>query len=227
MMQTKANFVTRIFSRNLPTTEWLNVLTHGIGIILTLIAIPFIITVSTDVLTTGQLIGVLAFCFGLLFMYSSSTAYHYAMRERSKKLLKILDHIAIFILIGGSYTAFVLTYLNNSTGWIFLGIMWSIITVGIILKLFFTGRFEWVSLMLYLVLGWMVIFIYSDMTAVMPEAVKYWLITGGLSYTFGTIFYAVKQIPHGHAIWHLFVMGGTVTHYVSLYSGITDYQLGL
>lgn len=212
-----------ILGRKLPLEEWINVLTHGFGIILTLFAVPFLMYDASKVLSSIQFFGVLVFAFGLLFMYSSSTAYHLAIKEKTKKSLKVLDHIAIFVLIGGSYTAFILTYLYNETGAIFLIVMWAIIATGIILKLFFTGRFEWVSLLLYLVLGWMVVFIYDDITVLMSDGVLFWLVAGGLSYTVGTIFYTVKQIPFGHAIWHLFVMGGTIAHFVSYYAGILDF----
>lgn len=212
----------RLFKRALPLEEWYNVTTHFAGLIFSLIAIPFLIILSSQGQTAGQIVGVIFFCFGLLFMYASSTAYHWAIKDSIKNALKILDHISIFMLIGGSYTAFILTYLNTKQGWIFLAIQWTIISFGILFKIFYTGKYEWLSLLLYLVLGWMVVFIFEEVTLHMSSLTLWLMIVGGASYTIGTIFYAVKKIPFGHAIWHLFVIGGTATHYFSLYSGIAE-----
>ncbi len=199
--------------QDLPLDEKANVLTHGSGLILALLLGPVLLFSEAFSI---QFWGLCVFIFGMTFMFFSSTFYHMANKEVIKNKWRIVDHISIFILIGSTYTPFILYYYNTPAGIKFLLLHWIIIFFGILFKLIFKTRFEIVSLALYLILGWMVIFIFDEISKNMPDAVKYWLLGGGLCYTFGVFFYVKTQIQWNHAIWHIFVILGCAGHYVAL-----------
>lgn len=199
--------------QQLPLDEKANVLTHGSGLILTLLSAPVLLFSEA---ISPQFWGLCVFIFGMTFMFFSSTFYHLANKEALKNSWRIVDHISIFFLIGGTYTPFILYYYNTSEGLKFLLLHWIIIVCGIIFKLVFKTRFEIVSLALYLVLGWMVVFIYDEISKNMADNVKYWLIGGGISYTIGVYFYVKTRIAWNHAIWHIFVILGCAGHYLAL-----------
>lgn len=207
---------TRLLS-HLPIDEELNVLTSGLGFLLSLIGIPVLLLRYSYVDSNPKtLLGVGAFSLGLLMVYYSSTSYHYFTGQLKAKW-RVFDHISIFFLIGGTYTAYILKYLgDSSTGINFLLVHWSIIAFGVIFKLFFTGRFEAFSVFLYLVLGWMVLYIITPARAVLPDDVGHWLIAGGLSYSIGVGFYLAERYKYAHPIWHLFVLGGSTFHFIGL-----------
>lgn len=195
--------------------ERYNVITHGFGFVLFLCLSPFLLMKANSF---SSLLGAAIFCVSLLCVYATSTAYHHAKQESLKSLFRKLDHIAIYLLIGGSYTAFILQYYNETGGYTFMMVHWGIIVLGIIFKMFYTGKFELFSTLLYLVLGWMVVFIYDDITRDMSTFALSTVAVGGIFYTVGVIFYVVEKIPYNHAIWHLFVLGGSISHYISIFS---------
>jgi hemolysin III len=199
---------------NLSLDEKANVLTHSVGFILALIG-TFII--GTKELTPLTFLGIYTFSFGMLFMFFCSSLYHLANKDIRKNRWRILDHISIFILIGSTYTPFILFYLHTPFGLRFLTIHWLIIFFGIIFKLIFKTRYEIVSLALYLILGWMVLFIYNDITANMTSSVLFWLLAGGISYTIGVYFYVKTHLAWHHAIWHIFVILGCMSHWIALF----------
>ena len=199
---------------NLPINEKVNVLTHGAGLLLSVLLCPFLLFSEN---LTAQFLGLCVFTFGLIFMFFSSTFYHLANKDVRKNRWRVVDHISIFFLIGGTYTPFILYYFNTREGYIFLAIHWLIIAGGVLFKLIFKTKYEIVSLALYLVLGWMVLFIYDDISKNMSDAVKFWLMAGGLSYTVGVFFYVKTKIQWNHAIWHVFVMLGSAGHFIALF----------
>lgn len=160
---------------------------------------------------------VIIFSFGLMMVYTSSTLYHYVTSEPLKKTLRVWDHISIYLLIGGTYTPLVAKYLAFNQALVFLGVMWGVIAMGVTLKLFFTGRFKLISLGSYLVLGWMALFIVKDLVLSVPTNVLHLTAAGGLAYTLGAIFYVWKKLPYHHAIWHLFVLTGSLAHFFAIY----------
>lgn len=200
--------------------EKLNAISHGVGMLLVLIAMPFLIMKATHRQDALMIWGVSIFSFGMLLVYLSSTIYHSLTNPRLKRRANIIDHISIFFLIGGTYTPVILHYLPGRTAAIFLTIQWSIIFAGAILKLFYTGRFEWLSITLYVAVGWMLVFVIKPLSATMPSAIFYWIIAGGLSYTTGIIFYVLENRKHAHNIWHCFVLAGTILHFVAIYKSI-------
>lgn len=198
--------------------EKANVLTHALGLLLGLILTPFILNRAQAV--PSQFWGVVVFMLSLLAVYASSTIYHSARNERSKYLLRKLDHICIYFLIAGTHTPFLLIYLPNTQGYTYLAILWGLVVFGIFYKLFFFDKWEWFSLALYLGMGWMAIFTLPPMLDQMPSSSLYWIIFGGISYTVGVYFYARSSIKYNHAVWHLFVIGGSVGHFMGVWEAL-------
>lgn len=192
--------------------EFWNSLTHFTGIILTLIGVPFLITQNSD-LTKLELFSLLFFQFGLLFMYTSSTLYHYFQNIRIKKILRVVDHISIYYLIAGSYAPVCLITLRDHSGIEIFLIVISLMLLGTLFKIFFTGKFEKLSLYLYLLMGWLIIIKIDELINLINFRGLLLVIASGLLYTIGTYFYSSKTIKYSHSIWHLFVLGGSVTHY--------------
>ena len=192
--------------------EFWNSLTHFTGIILTLIGVPFLITQNSD-LTKLELFSLLFFQFGLLFMYTSSTLYHYVQNIRIKKILRVVDHISIYYLIAGSYAPVCLITLRDHSGIEIFLIVISLMLLGTLFKIFFTGKFEKFSLYLYLLMGWLIVIKIDKLINLINFNGLLLVIASGLLYTIGTYFYSSKTIKYSHSIWHLFVLGGSVTHY--------------
>jgi len=192
--------------------EFWNSLTHFTGIILTLIGVPFLITQNSD-LTKLELFSLLFFQFGLLFMYTSSTLYHYVQNIRIKKVLRVVDHISIYYLIAGSYAPVCLITLRDHSGIEIFLIIILLMLLGTLFKIFFTGKFEKLSLYLYLLMGWLIVIKIDELINLINFRGLLLVIASGLLYTIGTYFYSSKTIKYSHSIWHLFVLGGSVTHY--------------
>ncbi len=185
-----------------------------------LIAIPALITYAIDKGSQGTVWSVSVFSFGMLMVYLSSTLYHAVQHPKAKFRLRIWDHVSIFFMIAGSYTPILYKYADEATSTKFLTILWVVAAIGVVKKLFFTGRFEALSVALYLGMGWMAVFIVGPLASKIPTTIFALLIIGGLSYTFGIIFYLWKRLAFQHTIWHLFVLAGTVTHYFAIYFSV-------
>lgn len=197
--------------------EWVNSLTHYFGVILALIGTGALIVKTLESNNTGYFIGSMFFCFSLVLLYSMSGTYHILYTGNLKKIFKILDHSAIYILITGSYTPYLLGFFDGKIKWILFFIQWGIALIGIIFKVFFIGKFKIFSTLIYLFMGWMIIFVFDDLkNLISPLSLKL-LIAGGISYSIGTIFYAMKKIKFMHGVWHLFVLAGSIFNYLSVY----------
>ncbi|MBX2909327.1 MAG: hemolysin III family protein [Chitinophagales bacterium] len=200
--------------------EVANAITHGAGFIFSLIAIPFLIGFALEKGSTGTVWSVSVFSFGMLMIYLSSTLYHVVQNPGTKFKLRIWDHVSIFFMIAGSYTPILQKYADDATATKFLTALWIIAALGVIMKLFFTGRYEIFSILLYLGMGWIAVFIVEPLAKVIPSDILTLLIIGGLSYTLGIIFYVWHSLTYQHAIWHVFVLGGSVTHYFAIYYSV-------
>ncbi len=197
--------------------EIVNATTHGMGIVFTVLAAPYLLEKASN---TGYLTAywaVLIFIFGMLAVYISSTLYHAVQMPNIKNRLHICDHVSIYFLIGGTYVPIIQHYIDPQTGTIFLIMQWVIILIGSVLKLFFMGKYEKASLFVYIFLGWSLVFLIKPCLDIMSFEVFKWILIGGLSYTTGVIFYRMDQYKYAHAVWHLFVLGGTIAHYVAIY----------
>ena len=194
-----------------------NYITHGIGIILCVIGLVFLILKAQAKGDKWHLVSFVIFGISLLLLYTSSTLYHINPWNRAKQCLRKMDHSAIYLLIAGTYTPFLLTSLRGTIGWIMFVIIWVFAIVGIIFKLATQIRSKWVSAVIYLIMGWLAVFIAPTMINNLPAASLIFLAAGGLSYSLGVIFYIWKKLPYHHAVWHLFVLGGSICHYFSVY----------
>lgn len=193
--------------------EFWNTLTHFIGVVLSLLGLPLLIMANNN-LSSFSLASILFFEFGLLFVYISSTLYHYVDDIELKKKLRTLDHISIFYLIAGSYAPVCLITLYDYSGVEIFLIIIAIMLIGTFFKVFYTGKYEKFSLFLYLAMGWLIVFKINTLIELISLNGLALIITSGLLYTFGTFFYSSKTIKYSHAIWHLFVLGGSTTHFL-------------
>ena len=198
--------------RDYKNEEFWNVLTHFLGVILSIIGIPFLFYFDNNI-TFFSSFSVILFSFGLLLVYLSSSTYHFVVNPKLKKRFQILDHISIYYLILGSYAPVCLITLYEYSGVNIFTAVLTLSIVGTLKKLFLTGKYEFISLLLYLAMGWLIIFDINTLFGLIDFNAKLLLIFGGVSYTFGIIFYALDKIKYFHPIWHLFVLTGSVLHY--------------
>jgi len=199
--------------------EVFNAITHGLGVIFGIVALTVLCVLGSNFGTLSHILSYMVYGCSLILLYVSSTLYHALPSPKVKSLFKILDHSSIYLLIAGTYTPFLVLNLKGNLGFTLLAIIWAIAILGIIFKVFFTGRFKLLSTLLYIGMGWLIIFAYDPLKETMrPEAMN-WLIIGGVTYTLGTVFYMAKKLRYTHAIWHLFVLAGSVFHFVAIIYG--------
>ena len=199
--------------------EQLNAWTHGIGAALGIAALVLLI-IYTDTTKPWSLFSVIVYGISIIILFLASTFYHAVKGEKRKHYFRIVDHISIYLLIAGTYTPVLLISLSESIGWTLFWVVWGIAAFGVILKLFFTGKFEVFSTLLYLVMGWLIVFDFSNLSDAIGSNGVLWLFAGGLSYTVGIIFYAIQRIPYNHVIWHLFVLGGAIGHFFMIFNHV-------
>lgn len=203
---------------NITYEEKLNSLTHYFGMILWIIGSIFLIIHARNSNNLGYLVGSIIYAFGSTFIYAMSGTYHILKPGKYKNIFKTLDHIAIYISISASYMPFLLGYFNSSSKWIIFFAQWGITFLGIIFKIFYVGRFNLLSTFIYLALGWMAIFVIGDLSLVISKISLIFLITSGITYSIGTIFYLLdKKLKYSHVIWHIFVLLGGGLMYLSIY----------
>ncbi|WP_158975958.1 hemolysin III family protein [Cellulophaga sp. L1A9] len=201
---------------NYKKEELLNTLSHGIGIVLGFIGLYFLLAKNTNK-SEYAILGIGIYSFSIILLYTASTIYHAVAVPKLKSKFRVLDHISIYFLIAGTYSPVALITLINGNGWLLFIVVWSIAFIGTILKLFFTGRFEILSLLLYLVMGWLIVFDFQHLVdATTPLGINLLMLGGGF-YTVGILFYAIRKIPYNHVIWHFFVLGGSISHWFFIY----------
>ena len=200
-----------------PTEEKLNIWSHAFGIFLSIIALVLLIIKAVQQDNIWMMISFPIFGVSLILLYLASTLYHASKEPQKRFKLKVFDHAAIYVLIAGSYTPFTLVSLNGETGWLIFSMVWVMAFTGIILKLIFTGKFKIVSTAMYVLMGWLIVFYFQDLTASLHEKGVFYLILGGVLYTIGAILYSIKKIKFNHAIFHFFVLAGSFCHFLSIY----------
>ena len=198
--------------------ELANSLTHGVGILFSVVAISVMTTFSVLNNNWVSIFSTAFFGSALLLMYTFSTLYHAIQHEKTKKLLQVFDHISIYILIAGTYTPFLLLGVGGWLAWLMFGILWFLALAGIFFKAFYRDKFPKLSLILYLGMGWIAVFIAKPLYESLSTQELMLIIGGGLSYTIGTIFYSMKARKYMHAIWHVFVFIGTLCHFIAVMS---------
>lgn len=196
--------------------EFANAITHGLGILFSVVAISLLVTFSVLNGTAIHIVSCSIFGASILLLYTFSTLYHAIPSPAIKPLLRIYDHISIYFLIAGTYTPFLLIALGGSLGWIYFGIIWGLTLFGVIFKVFYTHRFAKLSLILYLTMGWLAVFLIKPLVKTLSLTELLLIAGGGVAYTLGTIFYTNKKMPYAHAIWHLFVLAGTILHFIAI-----------
>lgn len=197
-----------------PLEEVASAITHGVGTLLAVAGLVALVVLAGASGDTMRVVTLSIFGACLVLTYLASTLYHALPRGRWKYRALILDHASIYLLIAGSYTPVLLVVLYGTWGWTLLGIIWTTAAVGVVLKLFFVERFRLLSTMMYVVMGWILVVAIKPMLAVMPAGGWGWLVGGGVAYTLGVAFYLWERLPFNHAIWHLFVIAGSVCHFL-------------
>lgn len=196
--------------------EIFNSVTHGIGAGLSVAGLVWLILRAVRVGDATSIVAVIVFGCSLLLLYLASTLYHAIPCINVKRVLRVFDHCAIYLLIAGTYTPFLLVSMRGSLGWTLFGILWGIACVGCAFKAFFTGRFDRVSTAMYVAMGWIVLVALKPAITYIPLGALVMMAIGGLAYTFGVFFYTNNKIPFNHAIWHCFVMAGSAIHFFAI-----------
>lgn len=196
--------------------ELVNSILHGFGILFGIISIPVLLTIATKAENPTKLIASSIYGFCFIMMFTASTLYHGFQHEKVKRALKVFDYISIYFLIAGTYTPIVLIYQNNNFGIWLLVILWSLTLVGSVLKIFFCGRWELFSTIIYLLMGWSMLGGGNGFFEHMPGPVMAMVLAGGGLFTFGVIFFIWEKYFYSHAVWHLCVLGGAICHYFAI-----------
>jgi len=200
-----------------PFEEKLNVISHGIGFLLSIAALVLLVVYASIYGTVWHVVSYSIYGGSLILLYLASTLYHSAKRSKLRGRLQIFDHAAIYMLIAGTYTPFTLVTLNGTTGWIMFGITWAFALTGIILKIIFTGRFNLLSTIMYVFMGWIVVLAIKPLIHNLPFEGLMWLFAGGIFYTIGAVLYSIKSIKYNHAIFHVFVLLGSFCHFMAIF----------
>jgi hemolysin III len=197
--------------------EIANMVSHGIGWLFFLFSVPALVLRANDAGNIWYLIGCIVFGISLMMVYTSSTLYHSYYKDFVRKKLRVFDHISIYFLITGTFTPFILVHLQTSIGWTIFGILWMMVLVGSVFKYFFTHKYNLVATLAYVGMGCMAFIIINPLFSAISDTSATWLSLGGLSYLIGVIFYLWKKLKYGHFIWHLFVLGGSFSHFMAVW----------
>ena len=200
-----------------PSEERINIVSHLIGLIFSVVGLVLLVVKAAALGTAIHVVSFAAFGAGLVTLYLASWLYHSATHVQVRIHLRTLDHASIYLLIAGSYTPFVLLVLPDTVGWVIFGVTWTMALIGIVTKLFYTGRFSHLSTAMYVFMGWIMVFAIKPLVENFSSEGLSWLIAGGVSYTVGALFYSIKRMPYGHATFHIFVLLGSISHFISVY----------
>ncbi len=208
-----------------PFEEKLNIITHGFGFALSILGLLLLIFKASDLGNIMHLVSFSIFGASMILLYAASTFYHSAKSPVLRYRLNILDHASIYILIAGTYTPFALVTLSGTVGWVIFGVVWGMALTGVILKLFYTGRYNLLSTVMYVVMGWIIVFAIKPLFDNLDLPGFLWLVAGGLSYTVGAVFFMIDKLKFNHAIFHLFVLLGSFCHFISIYMYVLPGEL--
>lgn len=200
--------------------ELANTLTHGFGLLASVAAGAVMITLTAIHGNAWQIVSASIFGASLIFLYVASSLHHGITSPKAKYRLLVLDHCAIYVLIAGTYTPFTLVTLNGPWGWSLFGVIWGLAAVGIGLKLFFTGRFELVSTLIYVAMGWLIVVAFKPLLGQLSLTALVLLVAGGMAYTLGTYFFLNTRMRYAHTIWHLFVLLGSALHFMAVWTQV-------
>lgn len=201
-----------------PVEELANRLTHGVGALLSVAGLVLLVVHSALHGTVWHVVSTSVYGATLILLYTASTLYHSVSSERWRARMQRFDHAAIFLLIAGTYTPFVLGPLRGGWGWSLFGVIWGLAIAGVLLKFRFAGRHDVLSTLLYLAMGWLVLIAAKPLFAALPAGGLWLLFAGGLCYSIGTIFYLWQRLPFNHAVWHVWVLAGSACHWVAVFA---------
>lgn len=196
--------------------ERANMISHGAGLILFIIGIPFLIRYTLGTGIFNYFLGTVLYSVSLLMVYTSSTLYHSSYNAKFRRRLRIFDHISIYFLIAGSYSPFILTHIRTTLGWTIFIVLWSMVVIGSVVKLRFVHKFKAISTLAYLIMGWLALIIIKPLYLELPRASFYWIVAGGVLYSVGAYFYMKERMKYNHLIWHLFVLAGSIAHFIAV-----------
>jgi len=200
-----------------PAEEKFNIFSHAAGFVLSVVALALLVTRAVIYGNAWHIVSFSIYGTSLVVLYAASSLYHAAKNPDLVKKLKIIDHAAIYFLIAGTYTPFTLVTLHGTIGWVIFGVVWGLAFTGIILKLFFTGRYKILSTIMYVLMGWIVLFAVKPLINSLPLNGLLWLLAGGISYTIGAVLYSINKIKFNHAIFHIFVLTGSFCQFISVF----------
>lgn len=200
-----------------PKEEKFNIWSHFIGFILSIAALSVLVIKSSLFGNAWHIVSYSIYGTSLILLYLASTLYHKSKNPKIRARLNIFDHAAIYVLIAGTYTPFTLVTLNGTTGWILFGMTWGVAVLGIIFKLFFIGKYEKLSTIMYVLMGWMVVFAIKPLIENLSSEGLFWLAAGGIFYTVGAFFFSREKLTYNHAIFHVFVLLGSISHFISIF----------
>jgi hemolysin III len=196
--------------------EIANSVSHGLGLLAGLAAFPVLVIVAQQRGTTAGIVGSSVFAATVVLLYLSSTLYHAVTAARAKRVLQVIDHSAIYLLIAGTYTPFTIGVLRGPWGWTLFGLVWGIAAVGMLLKAVGGVRYNGLSTLVYVAMGWLILIALDPAWHLVPKWGLAWLLAGGIAYTAGAAFYLAERIKYFHFVWHLFVVAGTACHFVAV-----------
>jgi hemolysin III len=212
-------------SNDTPGEEIANSLTHGLGLALSIAGLTVLVTFAASRGDVWTVTGCAVFGVSLVLLYAASTLYHSLRSRRWRRVLRVFDHAAIFLLIAGTYTPFTLVNLRGPWGWSMFWVVWGLAAAGIMLKLFFTGRFPIASTLIYLFMGWLVLVALKPLFGALPLSGLALLFAGGAAYSAGVAFYLWRRLPYHHALWHLFVLTGSVFHFFAVFCSVVPHGM--
>jgi len=200
-----------------PKEEKINIITHAFGFVLSLIGLVLLVLKASKLTGRLPLISAVIFGSSLILLYAASTLYHSAKETTLRSRLNIFDHASIYVLIAGTYTPFALVSLIESVGWILFSVIWGVALIGVSLKLFFTGKYDKLSTLMYVLMGWIIVGVLKPLLSSVAFEGLIWLLIGGIAYTVGALFYSFDKLKMNHAIFHVFVLIGSATHFIAIY----------
>lgn len=200
-----------------PAEERINIGSHASALLLSILGLLALVTKALQHGQTLHLVSACAFGVSMIALYTASVAYHGTRDPVLRTRLRAVDHSAIYLLIAGTYTPFALVTLQGAAGWVLFGVVWGMASTGVVLKLLFTGRWKLFSTLMYVFMGWLIVFFIKPLVANFPSAGLAWLLAGGIAYTLGAVLYSIPRVPFHHAVFHVFVVLGTACHFVAVY----------
>ncbi len=200
-----------------PLEERINIISHTIGVVLGIIGLFLLIIHASSYGNVWHIVSSTIYGLSVIALFSASAIYHSSQEPNLRSRLRILDHTSIYLLIAGTYTPLTLVTLHGTLGWVLFGIVWGFALIGIVIKLFFTGRYNFVSTLMYVLMGWMIVFAVKPLSDSFSSKGLFWLVFGGVLYTIGAVIYSIKKIKFNHAIFHLFVLFAGICHFIMVY----------